>query len=387
MKEAILMFEDGKFFKGISVAASGEATGMIVYNTADIGYQEIITDPVSKGLIICFAFPEIGNYGINPGDNESNRIHCHGIVAKQISKVTSNWQATGSFIDFLKKQKIIAMERTDTRAILRHIIKKGEMKCILSTIDFNPKSLLNKIRKAQDINECDLASSVSTKKIYKWDKKKKLVPLNVFEKEKQYLKITNNKSNLKVAVIDCGIKESFLRMLASCNCESTVVPLNTKADTILKIKPDGIFISSGPGNPEKLNFLIEEIKKILGKKPILGVGLGHQILALSLGGKVHKMKFGHRCINHSVRNIDIDSVEVVSQNHGFVVMPDSFKKSKYRVKITHINLNDNTVEGIEAPVIKSFSVQYHPLPRPGAHDAPFVFNKFIKNMKTFKEVK
>ena len=386
MREAILMLEDGKFFKGASVAASGETTGMIVYNTADIGYQEIITDPVSKGLIICFAFPEIGNYGINPVDNESNRIHCHGIVAKQISKVTSNWQATGSFIDFLKKQKIIAMEKVDTRAVVRHIIKKGEMKCILSTIDFNPKSLIKKIRKAMDIDDIDLASSVSTKKIYKWSKKEKLIPLNVFEKEEQYMKISDNKTSLKVVVVDCGVKESFLRMLASCNLDAVVVPIKIKAQDILKMKPDGILISSGPGNPGKIDFLVEEIKKILGKKPILGIGLGHQILALSLGGKVYKMKSGHRCINHSVRNVITDSVEVVSQNHGYVVAPDSFTKSKYKVKVTHINLNDGTIEGIEAPAIKSFSVQYHPLPRPGAHDAPFVFNKFIKNMKTFKEV-
>lgn len=387
MREAILMFEDGKFFKGLSVAAAGETTGRIVYNTADVGYQEIITDPVSKSLIICFAFPEIGNYGINPMDNESNKIHCNAIIAKQISKVTSNWRATEHFIDFLKKQKIIAIEKTDTRAILKHIIKKGEMRGILSTLDFKPKSLLKKIKQSIDIDNVDLASTVSTRKIYKWDRKEKFIPLNIFEKEKQYLNISDNRSVLKVVVIDCGIKESFLRILASCNFDIVVVPLNTKADDILKLKPDGIVISSGPGNPEKSVFLIEEIKKILGKKPILGIGLGHQIFALSLGGKVNKMKYGHHGINHSVKNLDTDFVEVVSQNHSYVILPDSFNNSRYKVKITHINLNDNTIEGIEVPAIKSFSVQYHPLPRPGAHDAPFVFNKFIKNMKNFKEVK
>ncbi len=211
--------------------------------------------------------------------------------------------------------------------------------------------------------------------------------MNVFEKEKKYLKISDNKTNFKIVAIDCGIKESFLRIMASCNFDVIVVPVTIKAEDIMKLKPHGVFISNGPGNPEKLDYLVEEIKKILGKKPVLGIGLGHQILSLALGGKVSKMKYGHRCINHSIRNLNTDSVEVVSQNHGYVVIPDSFKNSEYKVKITHINLNDQTIEGIEAPAIKSFSVQYHPLPRPGAHDATFVFNKFIKNMKTFKEGK
>lgn len=387
MKKAILMLQDGKFFEGVSVAGDGESIGQIVYNTADVGYQEIITDPTSRGLVICFAFPEIGNYGFNPNDSESNKIHCSGIIAKQISKVTSNWRATESFIGFLKKQKILAMERVDTRAILRHILKKGEMKCILSTVDFNPKSLLKKLKNSADLGDSDVASTVSTRKIYKWKNKEKLIPLNVFEKEKKYIKISDNKINFKVVVIDCGIKESFLRILASCNCNVVVVPIKTKAENILKLNPHGILISNGPGNPNKLNFLVEEIKKILGKKPILGIGLGHQILSLALNGKIDKMKSGHRGINHSIRNLDTKTVEVVSQNHGYVVTPNSFEKSEYKVKITHINLNDSTIEGIEVPEIKSFSVQYHPLPRPGAHDAIFVFNKFIKNMKTFKEVK
>jgi len=387
MKKAILMLQDGKCFEGVSAAASGETTGKIVYNTADVGYQEIITDPTCSGLVVCFAFPEIGNYGINPYDNESDKIHCAGIIAKQISRVTSNWRAKESFRDFLTKQKIVAMERVDTRAVVKHVIKNGEMKCILSTIDFDKRSLMKKLNHATDTDDADLASETSTKKIYKWDRKEKLIALDVFEKEKQYIKISDNKTRLKIVVIDCGVMESFLRMLNSCNCDVTVVPVKTKAADILKLKPDGIFISNGPGNPEKYDFLVEEIKKLLGKKPVLGIGLGHQIFGLALGGSTYKMKSGHRCINHSVKNLDTNAVEVVSQNHGFAVAPDSFKKSKYKVRITHVDLNDKTVEGIEVSAIKSFSVQYHPLPRPGAHDAPFVFNKFIKNIKTFREVK
>lgn len=385
MSKALLMLDDGKFFEGISVASSGEAIGQIVYNTADVGYQEIITDPTTKGQIICFAFPEIGNYGVNNEDAESKQIHCSGIIAKQISKISSNWRAKDNFINYLKRHRIIAMSGVDTREIVKYISKKGERKCILSTIDLNHKSLLAKLKNSPNPDKIDLASTVSTKKIYKWNKK--LISINTFEKEKEYIKISDNNRKFKIVVIDCGVKESFLRILASINCNIYVVPINTSADKILKMKPDGIFISNGPGNPETLNFLVEEIKKILEKKPILGIGLGHQILSIALGGTIYKMKSGHRGFNHSIKNLYTKSVEVVFQNHGYAVSDNSFSKSRYKVKITHINLNDGTVEGIEAPEINAFSVQYHPLPRPGAHDAPFIFNKFIKYMKSFKEEK
>lgn len=382
---AILLLADGTYYEGISVGTSGEVYGEIICDTSEVGYQEIITNPSSKGKIICFTFTEIGNYGVNKNDEESDRIHATGIIAKQISKVTSNWQAQKGFIEYLKENNTLAIENLDTRALFKHIRKHGEMMAVLSTVDFNFNSLKKKLNFFINNFNDNFSEIVSTKKEYEWTDKLNL--LNVFEKEKLYSKITDNKKKFKVIAIDCGIKKSFLQMFASSNCVVNVVPIKTKAERILEYNPDGVFISNGPSNYENLIYLIEEIKKLLGKKPILGIELGHLILALALDLKVYKMKSGHHGTNHSVKNIENNSVEVVCQNHSYVVDPKSLKDSKYNINISHINLNDQTIEGIDCPQLKSFSVQYYPLARPGAHDAPFVFNKFINYMKTFKEEK
>jgi len=383
--KAILFLEDGSFYEGISIGSSGETFGEIICETSETGYQEIITNPSSKGKIICFTYSEIGNYGVNKDDEESDNIHACGIIAKQISKVTSNWRAQKSFIDYLKENKIVAIEEIDTRKLFKHIKKNGEMKGVISTIDFNIISLKDKLKKFIDNYNDNFSEIVSTKKEYKWVDK--LKPLDVFEKEKLYLKITNNKENLKVVVIDCGIKRSFLQMLASSNFSITVVPVNTKAEKILEYDPDGIVISNGPSRPEKLDFLINEVKKLLGKKPLLGIELGHLILARALSLNIYKMNCGHHGMNHSVKNLENNTVEVVCQSHSYAVEQKSLKNSQHKINISHINLNDNTIEGIDCPEIKLFSIQYYPLARPGAHDAPFVINKFIDYIKKNKEAK
>ena len=353
---AILLLNDGKKFEGKQLGHLGETIGEVCFNTGMTGYQEILTDPSYCSQIVTMTSPHIGNYGINKEDVESNKIQVSGFVIKEESIVPSNWRSTRSLDEYLKKNKIVGIQDIDTRSLTRHIRDQGAMNGIISSVDNDLVNLSNKLKKAPSMNGLDLAKTVSTKKVYKWSQTGKF----------------------KVAAIDYGIKHNILNILKDNNCEVTVFPAQTSAKEILDFNPDGIFLSNGPGDPSAVTYGIEMVKSLLGSKPIFGICLGHQILSLALGAKTFKLKFGHRGINHPVKNLETKVVEITSQNHGFAVDLNSLPEN---VVATHINLNDNTNEGIECKEFKAFSVQHHPESSPGPHDSRYLFDKFIKLMK------
>jgi carbamoyl-phosphate synthase small subunit len=353
---AILLLNDGRLFEGKQLGYSGETTGEVCFNTGMTGYQEILTDPSYCSQIITMTSPHIGNYGINEEDIESDKIQVSGFVVKEESLIASNWRSKVSLNDYLKNNKIVGIQDIDTRALTRHIRDHGAMNGIISAIDSDVDSLSNKLKKAPSMNGLDLAKVVTTKRVYKWSEKGKY----------------------KVAAIDYGIKRNILNMLADKECSVTVFPAETTAKQILDFNPDGVFLSNGPGDPGAVTYGIKMVKDLLGSKPIFGICLGHQILSLALGAKTFKLKFGHRGINHPVKNLNTSVVEITSQNHGFAVDLQSLPKN---VTPTHINLNDSTNEGIECKDLKAFSVQHHPESSPGPHDSRYLFDKFIKLMK------
>ena len=352
---AILLLADGRIFEGKSFGYQGETTGEVCFNTGMTGYQEILTDPSYCKQIVTMTSPHIGNYGINEEDIESENIQVAGFVIKEETMTPSNWRSTQSLGEYLKKNKIVGIKEIDTRSLTRHIRDKGAMNGIISSNDLNIQTLEKKLKKSPDMNGLDLAKDVTTQKKYKWP----------------------GKGQYKVAVIDFGIKKNILRLLSDAGCELTVFPASIKAEDIFSFEPDGVFLSNGPGDPLAVTYGIETVKKLLGKVPLFGICLGHQILALALGASTFKLKFGHRGINHPVRNNEKNTVEITSQNHGFAVDLDSLPPN---VISTHINLNDNTSGGIRCTDIPAFSVQYHPESSPGPHDSRYLFNQFIEMM-------
>ena len=352
---AILLLADGRIFEGKSFGYQGETTGEVCFNTGMTGYQEILTDPSYCKQIVTMTSPHIGNYGINEEDIESENIQVAGFVIKEETMTPSNWRSTQSLGEYLKKNKIVGIKEIDTRSLTRHIRDKGAMNGIISSNDLDIQSLEKKLKEFPDMNGLDLAKDVTTQKKYKWP----------------------GKGQYKVAVIDFGIKKNILRLLSDAGCELTVFPASIKAEDILSFEPDGVFLSNGPGDPLAVTYGIETVKKLLGKVPLFGICLGHQILALALGASTFKLKFGHRGINHPVRNNEKNTVEITSQNHGFAVDLDSLPPN---VISTHINLNDNTSGGIRCTDIPAFSVQYHPESSPGPHDSRYLFNQFIEMM-------
>ena len=352
---AILLLADGRIFEGRSFGYQGETVGEVCFNTGMTGYQEILTDPSYCKQIVTMTSPHIGNYGINEEDIESENIQVAGFVIKEETITPSNWRSTQSLGEYLKKNKIVGIKEIDTRSLTRHIRDKGAMNGIISSNDLNIQTLEKKLKKSPDMNGLDLAKDVTTQKKYKWP----------------------GKGRYKVAVIDFGIKKNILRLLSDAGCELTVFPASIKAEDVLSFEPDGVFLSNGPGDPLAVTYGIETVKKLLGKVPLFGICLGHQILALALGASTFKLKFGHRGINHPVRNNEKNTVEITSQNHGFAVDLDSLPPN---VISTHINLNDNTSGGIRCTDIPAFSVQYHPESSPGPHDSRYLFNQFIEMM-------
>jgi carbamoyl-phosphate synthase small subunit len=357
-KSAKLILENGTIFSGISFGAEGETIGEVCFNTGMTGYQEILTDPSYCGQLITMTYPHIGNYGVNEEDVESNKIHAAGFIVREENVVPSNFRSTQSLGEYLRAQKIVGIQKIDTRMLTRILRDEGAMNGIISTVDLDDDSLLQKVKMAPSMDGLDLARVVTCDKSYKWSKGKH-----------------------KIAAIDFGIKHNILRLLESHGCEVTVFPATTTAADILKIKPDGIFLSNGPGDPAAVTYGIKTVKELLGKKPIFGICLGHQILALALGAKTYKLKFGHRGCNHPVRNEATGVVEITSQNHGFAVDADSLSEN---MEVTHLSLNDQTVEGLKCTNVQAFSVQYHPESSPGPHDSRYLFQNFI-DMMTEKE--
>jgi carbamoyl-phosphate synthase small subunit len=369
--KAILLLEDGTIFEGSSFGAAAISCGEVVFNTSMTGYQEILTDPSYYEQIITMTYPLIGNYGSNSADTESKKVFAAGFVVKEYCDYPSNWRNKQSLADFLKANNIVALEGIDTRQLVKHIRTAGAMKGIISSAEQNIKKLTAKLNNYPGLVGRDIVKDVAAKKPYIWNEGVTDVLTGIQN---------NPPKKFKVVAIDCGIKHNILRLLCSHNCDVKVVPADTSAKQILAQKPDGVFLSNGPGDPAAVTYTIDAVRGLLGNVPIFGICLGHQILALALGGKTYKLKFGHRGANHPVKNLRTGKIEVTSQNHGFCVDINSLKSRG--VEITHINLNDNTLEGFACKSKKAFSVQYHPEASPGPHDSGYLFDSFTKLMST-----
>ncbi len=359
LKPGKLILEDGTVFKGFSFGACGTRFGEVVFNTSITGYQEILTDPSYKGQIVTMTYPLIGNYGINSKDMESSKPFVEGFVVRECSIVRSNWRSDKDLGTYLKENNIVAIEGIDTRALTRHIRLSGAMKAVITTEDMSDKLLAEKLSAFEGLVGKDLVKEVTSKKPFIWNKTGKF----------------------NVAVFDCGVKFNILRELAARNCRVSVFPATTSAEEIIAFKPDGLLVSNGPGDPEGALYVVRTIQKLIGKVPMFGICFGQQFLGLALGGKTYKLKFGHHGANHPVKDLRTGKVYITVQNHGFCVDIDSLNKKD--IEITHINLNDNTLEGLRHKKLPIFSVQFHPEASAGPHDAKYLFEEFIQMMKKF----
>ncbi|MEX0999713.1 MAG: glutamine-hydrolyzing carbamoyl-phosphate synthase small subunit [Thermodesulfobacteriota bacterium] len=372
MKKALLVIEDGTVFEGSGFGAEGEVFGEVVFNTSMTGYQEILTDPSYNGQIVTMTYPEIGNCGVNEEDVESRRPFLKGFVVKEYWRTPSNWRSQGDLESYLANYGIVGIEGIDTRSLTKLIRSKGAQKAAISTEDLDPKSLLKKVQSSEGIVGIDLVTEVSCEEPYNWNEGTHSWR-TLDEKDLQA------EDKFKVVAYDFGLKQNILRKLTDHGCEVTVVPSRTPPNEVLALDPDGIFLSNGPGDPAAVSYAVESIRTLIGKKPIFGICLGHQILSLALGAETYKLKFGHRGANQPVKNLQTGKVEITSQNHGFAVDTESLGKD---IEVTHINLNDQTIEGIKHKKHPAFSVQYHPEASPGPHDASYLFQDFINLMKS-----
>jgi carbamoyl-phosphate synthase small subunit len=374
-KKALLVLNDGIVFEGTAFGASGETIGEVVFNTSMTGYQEILTDPSYKGQIVTMTYTQIGNYGVNAEDTESSDgIKAEGFVVKEAFTYPSNWRNQISLPEYLLREGIVGIEGIDTRALTKHLRNHGAQMGIISSEDLNPRSLLEKVRAHPGINGIDLVPQVTVSQSYTWDKKvwSWSPPISHIEKESHSQNIHNDDFP-HLIVYDFGVKHNILRNLVTAGFRITVVPGQTPAEEILTMDSDGVFLSNGPGDPSAVTYAIDNVKKIIGKKPILGICLGHQILGLALGGHVYKLKFGHHGGNHPVMDLLTKKVEITAQNHNYCV---DFKSLGDQVKLTHKNLYDGTEEGMEHRELPLFSVQYHPEASPGPHDSTYIFHRF-----------
>jgi len=370
---ALLALEDGTLWPGVGFGATGISTGEIVFNTSLSGYQEILTDPSYHNQIVTMTMPHIGNYGCTPEDDESDRVWAAGLVVRSISPIVSNWRANQSLPDYLTEREIVAITDVDTRALVRHIRTHGAMRAALSSDNPEPEQLVAIARSSRDMNGLDLAKEVSCSEPYEWTE-----GVDWWEPNRQ---LTPDNQQYHVVAYDFGVKRNILRLLASRNCRITIVPATTSAADVMAMNPDGIFLSNGPGDPAAVTYAVDAIGELVGKKPMFGICLGHQILALALGAKTYKLKFGHRGGNQPVQVTEHRGVQISSHNHGFAVdtstLPDG-------VSLSHVNLNDDCCEGLVAPEKNAFSVQYHPESSPGPHDSDELFDKFAMMMQENK---
>lgn len=388
MTKAILALEDGTIFHGCSFGATGEKSGEVVFNTSLTGYQEILTDPSYKGQIVTMTNPLIGNYGINEEDIESSQPQCEAFVVRENSRIASNFRSTMKLDDYLAKHGIVGIEGIDTRMLTRRLRTKGSLKGVVSTVDLDEQSLVKKAKESQGVEGVDLVKVVTCQKPYVWNEtawaKKNVEATFRSPDDNGGLKTAATFENkFKVAAYDYGIKFNILRNLQLIGAEVTVYPADYPAEKILKSGPDGIFLSNGPADPSAVTYAIDNIKKLIGKKPIFGICLGHQLLGLALGGKTYKLKFGHHGGNQPVMDIKTRKVDITCQNHGFAVDVDSIPAGT--VELTHINLNDKTVEGMRHLTLPIFSVQHHPEAGPGPHDARSLFADFAKLMEANRQ--
>lgn len=371
-KKAILYLEDGTAFYGESLSCHGESVGEVVFNTAMSGYQEVLTDPSYAGQIVVMTYPLIGNYGVNEQDVESDKVHVKGFVVKEFCRHHSNFRANQSLIEYLDDNKILAIEGIDTRALTRHIRERGAMKAIISTEEFDLKKLQAKVDAVPSMEGADWVEKVTTKDKYIWNERTDAAAtIRALEDEPVEVKY-------KVAAIDCGIKFNILRILKELGCEVHVFPASATAEEIMAIKPDGLFVSNGPGDPAAVDYTVKTLKELAGTIPTFGICLGHQMLGLALGGDTFKLKFGHHGANHPVIDKLDDRIGITSQNHGFCVDVNSLAADT--VEVIDVNLNDQTVEGIRHKELPILSIQHHPEAAPGPHDAQYLFKHFTEMM-------
>jgi carbamoyl-phosphate synthase small subunit len=365
---AVLALADGTYFVGESFGAPGEAMGEVVFNTSMMGYQEILTDPSYKGQIVTMTYPLIGNYGVNDADFESHTPWVEGFIVKECSPVVSNWRATRSLPEFLQAYGIVGMAGIDTRALTRHLRDHGAQEGIISTLEADPKVLIERARTIPGLSGRDLVQDVTCDTSFAWDGGGSTLS------EPQ----SATESAPFVVAYDYGIKRNILRRLVDWGCRVTVVPAATPAEVVLDMQPAGVFLSNGPGDPAAVPYAIEQVKRFIGVKPVMGICLGHQILALACGAETYKLKFGHHGGNQPIRDLHTERVLITAENHGFAVDPRTLPAA---MEVTHMNLNDNTIEGIRHRELPVFSVQYHPEASPGPHDARYLFGQFIASMR------
>ena len=369
MKRAVLALADGTTFEGRALGASGETVGEVVFNTSMTGYQEILTDPSYVGQIVTMAYPEMGNVGANPGDEESARPHAVGMVVRNASAQSSNWRAQQTLDGYLRQHGLVGIEGLDTRRLVRHLRTHGAQMGVVSTEGHSPAALVERARSARGMEGLDLATGVSTPQPYLFT-----TPSPPLLGEPPFPLV---EPRFDVVAYDYGLKRSMLHFLVDVGCRVKVVPAGTSAEAVLAERPHGVFLANGPGDPAAVQGADKTVATLLGKVPVFGICLGHQILALALGGSTYKMKFGHRGANQPVKDLTTGRVEITAQNHGFAVDDASVKG---RARVSHVNLNDGTVEGLSIPEARAFSVQYHPEASPGPHDARYLFGRFAKLM-------